>query len=82
MQQTKIESLVESIVNILIGYGIAITSQLLIFPLYGIDIPLSANLGICAWFTAISLIRSYAIRRWFNAGLHQAVVRTVGRFMA
>ena len=73
MNQTRLESLLESFVNILIGYGVAIVSQILIFPLFGIDIPISANLWIGAWFTAISLVRSYVIRRWFNAGLHKAI---------
>jgi hypothetical protein len=64
--QTKTHSIVESIINILIGYGIAITAQLYIFPLYGIHISLSQNMQISLWFTIISIIRSYCIRRWFN----------------
>ena len=74
MNQTKIESLLESIVNIIIGYGVALASQLLIFPMVGIDVPFSTNLWIGLWFTLISLVRSYVIRRWFNAGLHKMVV--------
>ena len=74
MNQTKLESLLESSVNIFIGYFVALASQLLIFPLFDINIPLSSNLWIGAWFTVISLLRSYVIRRWFNAGLHNAVV--------
>lgn len=74
MNQTKLESLVESLVNIVIGYVVAILSQLLIFPMFGIHIPLSSNLLIGVWFTVISLIRSYAIRRWFNARLHLVAV--------
>jgi len=66
MTQTKKMSFIESCANILFGYTIAIISQLLVFPLFGIEIPFSSNLGIGAWFTAISLIRSYVIRRWFN----------------
>ncbi len=64
--QTRIESLIESLINIAIGYSVALASQLLIFPMFGIEVPLSTNLLIGAWFTAISLIRSYVIRRWFN----------------
>lgn len=76
MNQTKLESLLESMVNILIGYFVALASQILIFPFFDINVPLSVNLWIGAWFTVISLIRSYVIRRWFNAGLHKAVVLT------
>jgi len=72
MQQTKLSSLIESFINVLIGYGVALISQLLIFPMFGIHVSLSTNLYIGAWFTLISLIRSYIIRRWFNAKLHNA----------
>ena len=64
--QTKLQSLVESITNILIGYFVAIASQLAVFPLFGINIPLSDNLLIGVWFMVISLIRSYVVRRYFN----------------
>jgi hypothetical protein len=64
--QTKWHSLLESVVNILIGYSIAICAQLLIFPLFDINIPLSDNLMIGACFTVVSLVRSYLVRRWFN----------------
>ena len=66
MKQTKIESLIESLVNILIGYFTALFSQFLIFPLFDINIPISDNLLIGFYFTIISLIRSYLVRRYFN----------------
>ena len=72
MEQSRLGSLIESLMNIAIGYGVALLSQILIFPLFGIHVPLSTNLWIGAWFTAISLVRSYVIRRWFNARLHSA----------
>lgn len=79
MKQTKVESLLESMVNIVIGYSVALMSQILVFPLFGINVPLSTNIWIGVWFTAISLVRSYVVRRWFNAGLHRAVVRAARR---
>ena len=78
MMQSRKESLIESLLNIAIGYLVALLSQLAIFPLFGINVPLSTNLWIGAWFTAISLVRSYAIRRWFNARLHRAAQRLAG----
>ena len=75
MNQTRIGSLIESIANIIIGYGIAVTSQVLIFPLFGINIPFTDNLQIGVYFTVISLIRSYIIRRWFNTKLHEAALK-------
>jgi hypothetical protein len=68
--QSQLGSLIESLLNIAIGYGVALASQVAIFPWFGIHVPLTTNLLIGAWFTVISLIRSYIIRRWFNARLH------------
>lgn len=72
MRQSRLESLIEAGMNVAIGYGVALLSQLAIFPMFGIYVPFSTNLWIGAWFTAISLARSYIIRRWFNARLHRA----------
>jgi O-antigen/teichoic acid export membrane protein len=59
--------------NILIGFAVALLSQIVVFPLVGIHgVSLSTNLEIGAYFTLISLVRSYVIRRWFNARLRQA----------
>lgn len=71
MQQSRIGSLIESLMNTSIGYIVALLSQIVIFPLFEIHIPLSSNLWICTWFTVISLVRSYIIRRWFNARMHK-----------
>jgi len=72
MQQSRMASMIESALNVAIGYGVALASQLALFPLFGILVPISTNLWIGAWFTLISLVRSYVIRRWFNARLHRA----------
>ncbi len=64
--QTKYQSLIESITNILIGYLTAILSQVLIFPLFDIYVSLQDNLLIGLYFTIISLLRSYLVRRYFN----------------
>lgn len=72
--QTRLSSFIESVINVLIGYGVALLSQIVIFPLFDIHVSLQTNLWIGAWFTAISLIRSYVIRRWFNARIHKAVL--------
>ena len=66
MMQTKSQSLVESCINVAIGYGVAMLSQILVFPLFGIHITMSSNLAIGGIFTVISIARSYAVRRVFN----------------
>ena len=67
--QTRLNSFIESITNILIGYVVAVISQVTIFPLFNINLPLSDNLLIGLYFTGISLVRSYAIRRLFNKNI-------------
>jgi hypothetical protein len=64
--QSRLGSLVESIANVAIGYGVAVGAQLLVFPLFALKVPLSSNLLIGAIFTAVSLARSYVLRRLFN----------------
>lgn len=78
MNQSKRESLIETIINTAIGYIVALLSQILVFPLVGIHVPFSTNLEIGAYFTIISIIRGYVIRRWFNARLKNAAHRLAG----
>ena len=78
MQQTHLGSLIESLMNVAIGWGVALISQIVLFPMFEIHIPLSSNLWLSAWFTVISIARSYVVRRWFNSRLHsiaQAMTR-------
>ena len=64
--QTRLHSFIESIINIAVGYGVAITAQILIFPLFGMEVSLGDNLLIGGLFTIVSLVRSYTLRRIFN----------------
>lgn len=66
MSQSKYKSFLESVINTAIGYIVAIASQLVIFPMVGVDVDLHTNLVIGAWFTAISIVRGYFVRRLFN----------------
>lgn len=64
--QSRRMSAVESVTNISVGYGVAVLSQILIFPLFDINVPVRDNFLIGLWFTGISLVRSYMLRRFFN----------------
>jgi len=69
--QSRLGSFLESMVNIAIGYFVALVSQIILFPLFDIYVSIQTNLWIGAWFTLISLGRSYIIRRWFNWRIHR-----------
>jgi len=64
--QSRRASFVEALINILIGYGTAFLANFLILPAYGMELTVSTNLQIGAWFTLVSFLRSYFIRRFFN----------------
>ena len=66
MSQSKVMSLVESLTNVAVGIMVSFASQLVIFKAYGIHIALADNVMITLWFTVVSVIRSYALRRVFN----------------
>lgn len=75
MQQSRLGSFIEACFNVAIGYFTALASQIIVFPMVGIHVGIQTNLIIGAWFTIISLVRSYIIRRWFNSMLHNAAYR-------
>jgi len=67
MKQSRLMSLVEAIANVAVGYGIAVVSQILIFPVFGLHTTLAQNLQMGLVFTVVSLARSFALRRLFEA---------------
>jgi len=75
MKQTRLISFIEAVANVIIGYCVALCSQLIIFPFVGINVSLNTNFIIGFWFTLVSLIRSYIIRRWFETRLHVIALR-------
>ena len=66
VSQSRTHSFLESLVNVAFGYVIALAAQLLVFPLFGINVTLRDNIRIGLIFTVISIARSYALRRLFN----------------
>jgi hypothetical protein len=64
--QSRCMSLVEAIVNVIVGYGVAVATQELVFPWFGLSTTLGQNLQMGLVFTVVSLARSYALRRLFN----------------
>jgi len=66
MKQSKIQSLSESFTTVGSGLVIAILIQILIFPLYDIEITLFENIQLATIFIISSIIRVYVIRRCFN----------------
>ena len=59
-------SLVESVANVVVGYALAIATQIVVFPWFGIETGLAEHLTIGLAFVGVSLVRGYLLRRLFE----------------
>lgn len=66
MKQSRLMSLVEAVANVVVGYGMAVVTQLAVFPWFGLPARVTDALGIGAVMTGVSIVRSYALRRLFE----------------
>ena len=64
--QTRWQSFLEAVTNIVVGYALAVLTQMIVFPLFGLHASLSENLLIGGLFTLTSLARSFILRRAFE----------------
>jgi hypothetical protein len=64
--QTRSASLLKATANVGVGYLLALVTQRVAYPLFGIDTPLATDGAIAALFTLVSLARSYLLRRLFE----------------
>lgn len=67
MSQTRLGSAIEAVANIVIGFAINFTANMILLPMFGftgLTAAVAFNIGLA--FTVISLIRSYVLRRVFN----------------
>ncbi len=64
--QSRRTSAIEACTNVVIGWLVALGTQLVAFPVVGLQVGLSQNLTLSGIFTAVSLVRAYAIRRVFE----------------
>ena len=59
-------SAVEAVANVAIGYVVAVAANAVVLPMFGLRPTAFDSFAIGALFTAISLARSYVLRRLFN----------------
>jgi uncharacterized membrane protein (DUF485 family) len=76
--QSKLSSLYEAILNTIIGYVVALAAQFIVYPMYGHSFTFGQNVQIGLIFMALSLIRSYIIRREFNDFLAKLAKQLAG----
>ena len=67
MRQSRVMSLLEAMTNVVVGYLLAIATQLVVFPWFDIETGLAEHLSIGLAFVGVSLARGYLLRRLFEA---------------
>ena len=70
MSQSHRMSLIEAITNLAMGYALAVATQIVVFPWFGLHPCIGENLALGGIFTAISLVRGYTLRRLFEHWRH------------
>ena len=66
MAQSRVMSFVEATTNVVVGYILAIATQLAVFPVFGIEAALGEHMAIGLIFVGVSLARGYLLRRVFE----------------
>jgi len=66
MTQSRAMSFVEAATNVVVGYVLAISTQIIVFPWFGIEATLGKHLAIGLAFVGVSLARGYLLRRLFE----------------
>lgn len=66
MSQSKTRSAIEAATSTAIGYLVSLAITAVVLPAYGHAVTFSENVQITLIFTLASVVRSYAVRRWFN----------------
>ena len=64
--QSKLESGVEIGVSIAIGFVVSYGANFIILPSFGFHLDAVQNFWITVFFTFVSIVRSYLVRRLFN----------------
>lgn len=84
MEQTKVESLIETSVDmstgILVSWAVMLWLIPVLFPRYVSTAEAGAAFGVVMVFTVTSFIRRYFTRRYFARGFHLVIHKIISRF--
>lgn len=64
--QSRTMSLLEAVTNVIVGFGLAVLTQMLVFPAFGLIVAFDQHVSIAVIFTMLSLGRGYILRRLFE----------------
>jgi hypothetical protein len=77
--QSPRSAIAEAWLNIAVGFSINWLANFVLLPLVGAHFTAGQNSALGWIYTAVSIVRTYAIRRWMNARLHALAQRFAGR---
>jgi len=64
--QSRTMSFVEAVTNVVVGFGLALLTQVLVFSMFGLAVTFDQHVSIAMIFTLVSLARGYVLRRLFE----------------
>lgn len=64
--QSKRMSFIESLINVTVGYLVAVGANYIVLPMFGYMVNIADSFYIGLVFMAIAMIRSYLLRRLFT----------------
>lgn len=66
-RQTKVDSAMETVINVAVGFGVAMVGNAVILPfVFGVHVSAVANVVTASLYTVLSIVRQYSLRRLFN----------------
>lgn len=66
-KQSRVDSAMETVVSTAVGFVVSWVGWMVAGPLlFGIETTVAASLGVVSFFTILSLLRQFVIRRLFN----------------
>lgn len=78
MTQSRLSSFYEALIGTAIGFVTSVLISRLLYPLMGWHPTIADSLIVTSVYTVVSVARSYAVRRWFNARIRRAAELLAG----
>lgn len=79
MNQTRLESLAETLINTALGFAVSYFAWPVAAWWFNIPYNHGSHLGVVAFFTVLSIARGYVVRRFFNRRIHAIAVKLAAR---
>ena len=79
--QSRLISLIEVCLNVALGFVVSFSVWPLVAWVMGYPYSVGHNLAVTGFFTVLSIIRGYVVRRFFATGMHRMAARVAERVL-